>query len=298
MIPKVIHYCWFGGKPIPDEYKKYMASWKQLCPDFEIIEWNEKNFDVSENEYCHEAYKSKKWAFVSDYARLKILYEQGGVYLDTDVELLKPLFPMISKGIGFLGFQNEEEVNTGLGFAAPPHNSCVKEMMNLYRERHFLKEKGKFDLSPCPVANTVALKQCGLKTGRKFCREIQYLDGLDVYPITYFNPINPDNMRLVISQETVSIHHYAASWTGKKRRMLRNVKKYFGGGHCTTGLCIYQGAIFGNSKKIIPDILGYCFYVLLYISDNWFTTFCYIKGRFLCRQFGCNKYQLSGGAEL
>lgn len=262
MIPKVIHYCWFGRKPIPDEYKKYMASWKKFCPDFEIIEWNEKNFDVYENDYCHEAHDSEKWAFVSDYARLKIIYEQGGVYLDTDVELLKPLFPMISEGIGFLGFQNEEEVATGLGFAAPPHNSCVKEMMDLYRKRHFLKEKGRFDLTPCPVANTVALKQCGLKTGRKHCGEIQHLDGLDVYPIAYFNPINPDNMRLDILGKTVSIHHYAASWTGKKRRMLRNVKKYFGGGYCTTGLYTYQGGISVNSKKIISDIFGYYSYVL------------------------------------
>lgn len=210
---------------MPDEYKKYMESWKQLCPDFKIVEWNEKNFDISENEYCYEAYKSEKWAFVSDYARLKIIYEQGGVYLDTDVELLKPLFPMISEGIGFLGFQNEEEVATGLGFAAPPYNSCVKEMLNLYNKRHFLTEKGRFDLIPCPVANTVALKQCGLKTGRKHCRKIQHLDGLDVYPIAYFNPINPDKMCLKIFSETVAVHYYTASWYSANHKKIAMLKK-------------------------------------------------------------------------
>lgn len=225
MIPKVIHYCWFGGKPISNEYKKYMASWKRFCPGFKILEWNEKNFDISENEYCHESYKAKKWAFVSDYARLKIIYEYGGIYLDTDVELLKPLFPMISKGIGFLGFQNEEEINTGLGFAAEPHNPCVEKMLDLYNKRHFITENGGYDFTPCPVANTVALKQCGLYTGSKHCKKIQHLDGLDVYPIAYFNPMNPDKMELKISSETVAIHHYMASWYSERKKKIALLKK-------------------------------------------------------------------------
>ena len=91
MIPKMIHYCWFGGNPLPDEVKKYMETWKKYCPDYEIKEWNERNFDVNQNQYCSEAYEAKKWAFVSDYARLKILYEHGGIYMDTDVEVCKPL---------------------------------------------------------------------------------------------------------------------------------------------------------------------------------------------------------------
>ena len=154
---------------------------------------------------------------------MKIIYEHGGIYLDTDVELLKPLFPMISKGIGFLGFQNEEEVNTGLGFAAPPYNSCVKEMMDLYRKRHFLKGNGEYDFTPCPVANTVALKRCGLYTGKKHCKGIQHLDALDVYPMTYFSPLNPDKMRLRISSETVAIHHYTASWYSVNQKKTANV---------------------------------------------------------------------------
>jgi len=91
MIPKIIHYCWFGGKPLPDEVKKYMETWKKYCPYYEITEWNESNFDVNQNQYCREAYEAGKWAFVSDYARLKILYDYGGIYMDTDMEVCKPL---------------------------------------------------------------------------------------------------------------------------------------------------------------------------------------------------------------
>ena len=106
MIPKIIHYCWFGGNPLPEQYKKYMESWKEYCPDYEIVEWNENNFDVTKNQYCYEAYRASKWAFVSDYARLKIIYENGGIYLDTDVELIKDVTPLVADGVGFIGFQN------------------------------------------------------------------------------------------------------------------------------------------------------------------------------------------------
>lgn len=106
MIPKIIHYCWFGGNPLPEQYKKYMESWKKYCSDYEIVEWNESNFDVTQNQYCYEAYQASKWAFVSDYARLKIIYENGGIYLDTDVELIKDVTPLVADGVGFIGFQN------------------------------------------------------------------------------------------------------------------------------------------------------------------------------------------------
>ena len=132
MIEKKIHYCWFGGNPLPELALKCIESWKKCCPDYEIIEWNGSNFDVTQNQYCREAYEAKKWAFVSDYARLKIIYDHGGIYLDTDVELLKPLTPFIQDGYGFIGFQNEEQVNTGLGFAAPQANCCVKQMLDAY----------------------------------------------------------------------------------------------------------------------------------------------------------------------
>ena len=131
MIPKIIHYCWFGGNSLPLNYQSYMESWKKNLPDYEIKCWNEDNFDVTQNLYCKEAYEHKKWAFVSDYARLKVIYDYGGIYLDTDVEVVKDLITLITNGVGYIGFQNSEEVNTGLGFAAAPHNLCIKSMLDI-----------------------------------------------------------------------------------------------------------------------------------------------------------------------
>lgn len=225
MIPKIIHYCWFGGNPLPDEYKEYIETWKKYCSDYEIREWNENNFDINQNIYCKEAYEAKKWAFVSDYARLKIIFENGGIYLDTDVEVLKDLSQLISDGIGFIGFQNQEEANTGSGFAAAPNNICVKKMLEIYENRHFSLGTEKYDLTPCPVANTVALKMCGLKTGKINSLRIQELNGLRVYPADFFNPINPDTMKCMVTENTYTIHRYSASWTSSKSRKIRKFKK-------------------------------------------------------------------------
>ena len=228
MIPKTIHYCWFGQAPLPDEYIAYINSWKKMCPECEIIEWNESNFDINQNMYCREAYKQKKWAFVSDYARLKIIYDHGGIYLDTDVEVIKSLDALIKDGNGFIGFQNEEEVNTGLGFAAPKGNACVKKMLEMYSRRHFVSKSGEFDLTPCPVSNTVALKELGLKTG-KACYVKQRLNGITVYPPEFFNPISPETMKMTKTSRTYTIHHYSGSWTTSKKRKLKFIfGKYFG----------------------------------------------------------------------
>ncbi len=224
MIPKIIHYCWFGKKQIPNEYEKYMDSWKKYCPDYNIIQWNENNFDVSINTYCYEAYKAKKWAFVSDYARLKILFIHGGIYLDTDVELLKPLDPLLKNNKAWIGFQNTEQINTGLGFGSEPYNPCIEEMLKLYEKIHFIKPDKNFDLTPCPVINTVALKKCGLKTGKNNCNHIQYLPDITVYPICFFNPINFDTKKSNISNQTYSIHHYSASWIGQKQKRIQKIK--------------------------------------------------------------------------
>lgn len=223
MIPKTIHYCWFGKNELPEEYKKYIETWKRCCPDFKIIEWNEENFDVNENKFCREAYRNKKWAFVSDYARLKIIYDNGGIYLDTDVELIKDLSSLIQEGIGFIGFQNYELVATGLGFAAEKHNTCLKTMLNMYGECCFGDDLKQIT---CPILNTVALKKCGLKTGKKYKNVIQVLDGMKVYPESYFNPLNMDTGKCKISENTYSIHHYFSSWTNDTTNKLRKIKKY------------------------------------------------------------------------
>lgn len=229
MIPKAIHYCWFGKQKLPEEYKNYMESWRKYCPDFDIVEWNEDNFDVSSNIYCYEAYIAKKWAFVSDFARLKIIYENGGIYLDTDVEIIKPLDDLIQENKAWIGFQNKEQINTGLGFGAERHNHCIKQMLDIYKDRHFKKIDGNFDLTPCPVFNTIALKRYGLKTGKKYCNSIQYLPDMHIYPIYAFNPMDPDTLKLNVTGNTYSIHHYTASWISPHQKKIRKIKKVIPG---------------------------------------------------------------------
>lgn len=143
MIPKMIHYCWFGGNPLPDEVKKYMETWKKYCPDYEIKEWNERNFDVNQNQYCSEAYEAKKWAFVSDYARLKILYEHGGIYMDTDVEVCKPLDHLASYAF-WSGFESKSQIPTGI-MASCRDNELLEYLLSYYDDKYFRNENGSFD---------------------------------------------------------------------------------------------------------------------------------------------------------
>ena len=183
-IPKVIHYCWFGGTEMPAAYKKYMESWKRYCPDYEIKLWNEQNFDFSGNLYARQAYEQKKWAFVSDYARLKIIYEFGGIYLDTDVEILRPLDDLLELK-GFLGFQDNKEIATGLGFGAEKGNPVIKAMLADYADAAFILPDGTYDTTPCPERNTEALIPLGFRADG--C--MQTVDGVTLFPADYFCPI-------------------------------------------------------------------------------------------------------------
>ncbi|GAB6637543.1 glycosyltransferase family 32 protein [Streptococcus uberis] len=226
MIPKVIHYCWFGGNPLPESYQNYINSWKKFSPDFEIKRWDETNFDVTKNKYCQEAFEAKQWAFVSDYARLEIIYNYGGVYLDTDIELLKDITPLIQDNIGFIGFQNPMEATTGLGFAAEAKNECVKAMLDVYSNRKFKLGENLYNKVPCPAANTVGLMKYGLKIGKKHSQTIQILPGIKVYPQEYFNPLNADTQEINITLNTYMIHHYAASWfsnNAKNKQLLKRL---------------------------------------------------------------------------
>ena len=230
MIPKTINYCWFGGNPLPEIAEKCINSWKKCCPDYEIKEWNEENFNVYQNRYCREAFEAKKWAFVSDYARLKIILDHGGVYFDTDNELKKSISPLISEGIGFIGFQNEFQVTTGLGFAACKNNRCVREMLSYYEKRGFWEENREYGLIPCPIKNTVALKKLGLRTGIEYSKLIQDLDGIRVFPKEYFDPMNYNTRKIEITDNTYSINHYADSWNEPQviqRRKLKKLVPYF-----------------------------------------------------------------------
>ena len=156
-IPKVIHYCWFGRGKLPALAKKCIESWKKYCPDYEIICHNEDNFDISENIYAKEAYDAGKWAFVSDYVRLKVLYEEGGIYLDTDVEIIKPIDNLI-KETGYMGFDDNGVVSTGLGFACEKGNELVKILLSDYDDISFVRPDGSYDTTPCPIRNSETLK--------------------------------------------------------------------------------------------------------------------------------------------
>ncbi len=222
MIPKIIHYCWFGGKPLPTDVKKCIETWKKYCPDYEIKRWDEANFDVKCHPFIKAAYEAKAWAFVSDYARLKVVFDNGGIYLDTDVELLKkPDFLLENKC--YIGIQQPETLcNTGLGFGAEKHNSVVQSMMECYDKIQFSsQEKNSFS---CPWLNDKVIRSYG-KVSKE---DVTYLDEVTVYPSRFFDPLSTGNTKNLLCDETVSIHHYAATWTSKSSRLKRKLIRLLG----------------------------------------------------------------------
>lgn len=229
MIPKKIHYCWFGGASLPEVAIKCMNSWKRYCPDYEIIRWDESNCDLSINKFVEEAYKEKKWAFVSDYYRLKVVEENGGIYLDIDVELLKPLDDLLDLD-GFMGFElgKEKVIATGLGFGAIAHHPIITALRENYEKIPFIKKNGQFDMLPCPQRDTKILVSYGLiKNNKK-----QTIQGITFFPSDYFSPVGFMGERN-FSDNTYSIHHFNSSWFTERQRNLieRKIKanRFFGG---------------------------------------------------------------------
>ena len=227
MIPKIIHYCWFGGKPLPKSAEKCIASWKKYLPDYEIKRWDESNFDVNAIPYTREAYAACKFAFVSDYARFWILYHYGGVYFDTDVEVIRPIDDIINRG-GFLGVESNRNgiytVNPGLGFAATQGSAVIGEMVNLYSTFHFINTDGASDLKNIVEITTDYLSSKGLQN----TDEIQDCCGFTIYPKDYFCPIDYDTRELKITENTRTIHHYAESWVPRSTRFKNALSRLFG----------------------------------------------------------------------
>ena len=207
MIPKIIHYCWFGHHPIPEQDRRWMESWKRYCPDYEIIEWNESNYDIHKNRYMEQAYEAKMWAFVPDYARLDILYQYGGIYLDTDVELVKSFYDLLSLEM-FCGFENQNAVAFGLGFGARKGNPLIKEMLEMYETMSFLKEGGGLNRTASPYYQTQILIRHGLCCNN----ELQRLPGCTVFPSDYFAPMSFETGVCRQTKHTYSIHYYNMSW--------------------------------------------------------------------------------------
>lgn len=216
-IPKKIHYCWFGQNPLPESALKCIASWRKFFPDYEIIEWNESNFDVNEILYTSQAYKAKKYAFVSDYARFKILYEQGGIYFDTDVEVIRPFDDILSRG-AFMGREllakDGGDVNPGLGLGVESHHELYARILDAYQDFIFLKPDGSQNLKTVVKYATELLTKYGLLA----TDEIQSVKDIMIYPREYFNPLDDNTGRLRIKTDTHSIHWYSKSWYDNKSR--------------------------------------------------------------------------------
>ena len=226
VIPKKIHYFWFGGNEKTDLVEKCILSWKKYMPEYEIIEWNEQNYDVHKCSYISQAYENKKWAFVSDYARFDILYQYGGVYLDTDVELLKPIpEEILNSGNAVSGMESSGWVCPGLIFAAWQHHPVCLEMIRSYEAEDFI-------INGKPNLVTVNKRICGILKPYGFIEnnKMQTVMQIDLYPSEVFCGFNQDLGEYAITDKTIAVHHYASSWKrkGLKRKLQRMIKKYLG----------------------------------------------------------------------
>lgn len=238
MIPKKIHYCWFGRGEMPKLAKKCIKSWKKYCPDYEIKEWNEDNFDLDMYPYAREAYDNRKFAFVTDVVRLYALYHEGGIYMDTDVEVIKPLDPFL-KHTAFSGFEDETMVPTGI-MASEKGGRWAKENLDYYEGRHLVKEDGSLDLT----TNVVTITNYMLKHGLRQDNTFQDFPGLvTMYPKDYFCPLSYRGTESTMTDNTATIHHFAGSWLPWDVQ-LRNR--------------------YSNIAKNHPQIYYYCIYLPVY----------------------------------
>lgn len=208
-IPKIIHYCWFGGGAIPQKLSQYIVNWKKLAPDYQVLKWSEENIELRTMPiYVQQAFERKKYAFVSDYIRLKVLYEFGGIYLDTDVEIRKKLDAVLDKYEFVTGFETENTLITAF-IACVPRHPIIKEFLNQYDERKFILDNGEMDLTPINDKFTELMIHHGLQLGNKQ----QILDGtIIVYPFEYFAGYDMENSHPVITEHTYTVHHFQSSW--------------------------------------------------------------------------------------
>lgn len=218
MIPKKIHYCWFGGNPLPELAQKCIASWKKYCPDYEIIEWNESNFDLNCCDYVKEAYQAKKWAFVSDVARLYALVNYGGIYMDTDVEVLKPLDDILGYE-AVSGFEAVDAIPTGL-MACEAQQPMFVELLRDYDHAHFVKEDGSYDTS----TNVVRITNACLKYGLVLNNTKQTVNGFTLFPKDYFCPKDARTKALEVTSNTYTIHHFDGSWLTPEERLFADYR--------------------------------------------------------------------------
>lgn len=215
MIPKKIHYCWFGRNPLPESAQKCIASWRKFLPGYEIVEWNEDNFDVNSIPYTQQAYEAKKYAFVSDYARFKILHEHGGLYFDTDVEVIRPMDGIIAKG-PFMGFEIDPNpsrpygaVAPGLCLGASPNMALYGSILEYYNSLNFVYADGTYNITDAVV--NITTREL-IKSGLQNMPGTQQIEGITIYPAEYFNPFDDATGRLHKTKNTYTIHWYSKTW--------------------------------------------------------------------------------------
>ena len=246
MIPKIIHFCWFGNNPLPPLALKCIESWRRFLPEYTIIQWSEnainatqtdgssapdevRVFDVNKIPYTEEAYKAKKYAFVSDYARFDVLYQFGGLYFDTDVELIKPINDIVEQG-NFMGCESDLNMGAkkltvapGLVMGVNKEDCFIKKLIGLYNNLSFIDKEGNVILNKTIVDYTTEMFE---NEGMKNITGVQKVAGYNIYPAEYFCPINAITKRLHITDNTRSIHHYAASWvnTSYKTKIKKTIR--------------------------------------------------------------------------
>ena len=224
MIPKIIHYCWFGHGKKSELIEKCMATWKKFLPEYEIKEWNEDNFDVSSVQYVREAYTERKWAFVSDYVRLYALYHEGGIYMDTDVEVLRPIDKFLNLA-AFSGYQDADQCLTGI-MGSEKGGEWVKDLLDDYEGRSFYRKTGEINETTNVEYTTYLMRT---KKGMRIDGKHEEIAGyVTFFPVDYFCPKLCVQGIVNLTENSYTIHHFAGSWLGQRRLFARKLRRYFG----------------------------------------------------------------------
>ncbi len=216
-IPKKIHFCWLSNDPFPPDVQKCMDSWKRVMPDYEIKHWNLKNFDVNIIKYAAQAMEKRKYAFVSDIVRLYALYTEGGIYLDSDVEVFRKFDDLLNNK-AFTGFESGNRIGPWL-IASEKGNRLIKELLDYYTDRQFCDKDGNMDLTP----NTVPVTRILTKHGLKPLNAVQRLENITIYPEEYFCPKNPWTNEVTITENTYAMHYFAGVWNDNAKEEMKFV---------------------------------------------------------------------------
>lgn len=277
IIPRIIHYCWFGKSKMPKQLEIYVDGWKRLCPDYKIIRWDERNYDIEINQYVRSAYAQKAWAFVSDYARKDIIYRHGGIYLDTDVELVRNIDDLLYQK-AFFGTQRNYLVNSGLGFGAVKEFGIIKELRDIYENEIFeLKPRNQMVIAPDYETNY--FMQHGYQKNRKY----QVVDGVTIYPPEILSATDVGNGKEKLSENTYALHHHAGTWNSDKH-ILREKQLFFSMARKNSGIEKSDGLknvtkisvivpVF-NAEKYVKECLesiltqDFCDYEVICIDDG------------------------------